>query len=180
MKRLSGPSFGAFLLAGVSFGATLEKLTLDEMIRKSTEIVRGRVISTSPDRRGAILYTKARVQVYERMKGAPSQTVDVMVPGGVMNGMRQSIAGAPELSSGAEYVFFLWTGRNGITQIIGLSQGLLEVKVTVSGEATVNREPIGETLLDAKTHRPVADEPIQTTVARLRNRIRSILVAAKE
>ena len=49
------------------------------------------------------------------------------MPGGVVNGIRQSVTGAPELKPGQEYVLFLWTSRSGLTQVIGLSQGLFKV-----------------------------------------------------
>ena len=47
--------------------------------------------------------------------------------GGVAGGIRQSVSGAPELKPGQEYVLFLWTSRSGLTQVIGLSQGLFQL-----------------------------------------------------
>jgi len=44
---------------GVTRGATLERLTRDDLIAKSTAIVRGKVISSYASFRGPIIYTPA-------------------------------------------------------------------------------------------------------------------------
>ena len=126
----------AMVVAGLSVemsAATLEKLALDEMVAKSTQIVRGRVLSVAPIRRGAVIHTQATVQVIERWKGSEGQTVLVSIPGGSMDGIRQNVAGAPEIAIGREYVFFLWAGPSKVNQIIGLSQGLLDLKFDAKG-----------------------------------------------
>ena len=73
---------------------------------------------------GPVIYTHYQLQVSERYKGAAESTVDLAIPGGVVNGIRQVWGGAPQLDSGDEYVFFLWTGKSGLTQVMGLTQGL--------------------------------------------------------
>jgi len=63
------------LTATSVFSTTLEKLALDDMILKSTEIVRARVTSVSTLRRGALIYTQVRVAVSERWKGPEAASV---------------------------------------------------------------------------------------------------------
>src|SRR5882672_10248647 len=104
-------------LAGLR-GATLEQLSLDEMIAQSTSIVRGKVTGSWAAFSGPVIYTHYTVQVVERFKGVGQTTIEVVVPGGVANNMRQSFAGAPELNTGDEYVLLLWAGKDGATQII--------------------------------------------------------------
>ena len=65
------------LAATSVFSTTLEKLALDDMILKSTEIVRGKVAGVTSLRRGALIVTQVRVSVSERWKGAEASTVDV-------------------------------------------------------------------------------------------------------
>ena len=50
-------------LALPAAGATLEKLSLDEMARKSTAIVRARIEGSRAVQRGALIYTLTRVSV---------------------------------------------------------------------------------------------------------------------
>src|SRR3954451_6452973 len=102
--------------------ATLERLSLDDMIAKSTLIVRGTVAGASATASGPVIYTHYTVEVSERLKGRAGKTVDIAVPGGTANGLRQTFAGAPTLTRGDDFVFFLYTGRDGRTTILGLTQ----------------------------------------------------------
>ncbi|MEZ5351999.1 MAG: hypothetical protein R2762_05130 [Bryobacteraceae bacterium] len=161
--------------------ATLEKLELDDMIRKASEIVRGQVTAKNVTRQGAIIYTEATVTVTERLKGETKKTVKVSTPGGSIDGVTQTFPGSPNLHTGAEYVFFLWTGKSGVTQIVGLSQGLLDLTeaVTASG-AKLSRAAIADGVVDPDTGKRVADAPVSLTLGTLRSRVRSVLGAAKE
>lgn len=172
------PTFlAACILAGAQLcliplaATTLERLSLDEMIEKSTAIVRGRVGGCGAQFRGRIVYTFCSVQVLERLKGPEASLVSVATPGGNAGGVKQTFSGTPVLTQGTEHVFFLWTGRTGITQIIGLSQGLLQIKQSANGEMMVTRQASTETMLDPMTGRPVADAPVSMTLSDLRARI---------
>lgn len=132
------------LVAGVSRATTLERLSLDEMIQQSTAIIRGSVTSMAAHQRGSIIYQQVQVRVLERLKGSGATVVDVWVPGGTLNGFRQTFSGTPQLSTGMEYVFFLWTGPRGATQVIGLAQGVLNLKLDAKGNSHVQRAAIAE------------------------------------
>ena len=175
------PTLAVVLLAAAACQATtLERLALDEMVQKSTEIVRGRITSVGSVKRGSMIYTQARVQVAEWWKGKPGAAIEVFVPGGVYGRERQIISGAPQLKEGYEYVLFLWTGKSGITQVMGLSQGVFDVKVTgLDGQTAAYRAASTETMLDAKTGEPVVDAPVRMKVGELRQRVHRTLGAAQ-
>jgi hypothetical protein len=160
-------------------GATLERLTLDEMIAKSTAIVRGRVTNSSASFSGPVIYTHYTVQVSEQYKGNPAGSIDVLVPGGTVNGLRQSFAGAPELNVGGEYVLMLWTGRNGTTQVIGLTQGLFALPGGNGSDPVATRTAARELMLDRQTGQPVKDATLTMHVSELRTRISAALVGVK-
>jgi hypothetical protein len=168
-----------FILAMVALvapAATLEKLTMDDMVAKSTEIVRGKVTAASgafrgTPGRGGMIYTHYAVQVSERFKGVGGAKVSCAVPGGTAQGLRQTFAGAPVLSVGEEYVLFLWTSPSGLTQIIGLTQGLFTLKVDPAGKPMLNRAAIGEVMLDPATGMPVSDSGMQFSLSELRQRV---------
>jgi len=158
--------------------ATLERLTLPEMAVKSTSVVRGKVLSSATAFRAGLIFTHYQVQVSESLKGHAAGVIDVAVPGGVANGIRQVVSGAPEFQPGDEYVFFLWTGKSGMTQVIGLTQGLF--RVTGNGaDPTLSRQPSHELMLDARTHRPVQDQSIEMRLSQLRSAITNSLGAMK-
>jgi hypothetical protein len=111
------------------------------MIAQSTAIVHAKVTGSYSAVRGAGIYTFYRLQVSETLKpaGQAYQTMDVGVPGGAANGMLQTVPGAPKIDAGADYVLFLWTSRSGLTQVIGLSQGLFRMTQDSSGNAIIVR-----------------------------------------
>jgi len=166
----------AFLiaLAGLLPSATLEKLTLDDMIVKSTEIVRGKVVSQTPVKLGSVIYTQAVIQTAQRWKGQATTTVRIYLPGGSLGRVRQQFPGSPQLVAGSEYVFFLWTGTSGATQILGLSQGLYELDYSKS-QAVLKRGGSKETMIDPNTGRVITDEGSVMTLAEMSSRIQQVL-----
>jgi hypothetical protein len=160
-------------VGSLAAGATLERLTLEDMIQKSTAIVRGRVTGSYGALRGSVIYTHYTVQVTERWKGSQASVLDVVVPGGIAQGLRQTFSGAPKLSAGGEYVFFLWTGSSGLTNIIGLSQGVFDLK-QAGKDFVASRPASAEAMLDA-SGRFVRDEAVQFRLTALRNRITTTL-----
>lgn len=180
--------FCLLILAATSvFSTTLEKLALDDMILKSTEIVRGRVTSISALRRGALILTQVRVTVTERWKGPEAASVDVFLHGGTFQGLRQTFSGTPDLQEGSDYVFFLWAGKSGNRQIIGLSQGVLDIRVPASEpgkpsgsvQLLAHRAAIAD-MIDAKTEQPVDDPGFTIKLDQLRARVNRVLKAERQ
>jgi hypothetical protein len=151
--------------------ATLERLSLDDMIAKSTAIVRGKVTGTTAAFSGPVIYTHYTIQVSEQFKGAKQSSVDVVIPGGTANGLRQSFSGAPVLNPGDEYVFFLYTGKAGLTTVTGLTQGLFSLPAGGSADPTVTRAATRELMLDPANGHPVKDQTLSLRLSDLRQRI---------
>ncbi len=161
---------------------TLQQLTLDDMIQKSTAIVRARIVGSHTESRGtgsgADIYTLFQLQVVETWKSSGRAAAEVAVPGGVSNGIRQMVTGAPELKAGQEYVLFLWTGRSGLTQVIGLSQGVFKLSEEGSGGGVAMRPAASELMLNT-SGQPVEDRPLSIPLQDLRTRVSKVLGAAK-
>jgi hypothetical protein len=156
---------------GALRSATLEQLSLDDMIAKSTAIVRGKVTDSYAAFSGKAIYTHYIIQVSERFKGAGAGTVEVAVPGGVAGKLRQTFEGAPVFHRDEEYVFFLWTGASGPTQVVGLTQGLFAVAPGGAADPAVTRAASREVMLAAGTGRPVKDQTLAMPLSQLRSRI---------
>jgi hypothetical protein len=166
-----------FLFATAAHPATLEKLSLDQMSQKATAIIRGRVQSCAGEFRGSTIYTHCKVAVSETWKGLVLSQADVATFGGTAKGAVQNFSGAPTLKTGEEYVLFLWTGKSGLTQVIGLSQGIFEIKVEgnapsskANKEAVAERPASGEVMLDA-SGAPVQDSSVRMKVSDLKIRV---------
>ncbi|MBI1791456.1 MAG: hypothetical protein HYR60_28340 [Acidobacteria bacterium] len=150
---------------------TLARASLDDLIQKSTAIVRGKIAGSSTVTRGSMIYTNVKIRVVERYKGPNDPLVEVSLPGGLAGGLRQTIAGVPDLVEGVEYVFFLWTGRNKITHLLGLSQGVLELTRNAQGEWMVGRGAIDAVMLDPASGRVVRDEPFSMRLSEFTSRV---------
>ena len=162
----------AILLGALGLsGATLEKLSLDDIIEKSTSIVRGKVVGARTVTRGPLIYTLSDVEILEQWKGAERSAVEVATPGGSRSGLKQHFSGAPTLSGDREYVLFLWTSKSGINHVIGLSQGVFTVSADENGNVVVHRAASGEVMLDPKTGQPVADQALTLGLGELRDRV---------
>ncbi len=151
---------GLLYVCAPTHAATLEKLSWDDLIGKSTTIVRGRVASSSTAFRGSVIYTSYRITVSQQLKGTAQSTVQVLVPGGTVAGVRQSVSGSPQLVTGSEYVLFLWTARSGATFVMGLTQGVFDLVQNVGGDLMANRKAANEAMLAPGTLRVVQDDPV--------------------
>lgn len=167
------------LLSLPGWAVTLQRLELDEMIEKSTAIVRGQVAGSWARLHGPVIYTHYRVRVLERWKGAEAAEVDVVVPGGVADGLRQAFPGTPKLQEGSEYILFLWKGASGLTNIMGLTQGLFDVHRDIAGGVFAARLATSEAMLDA-AGRLVKDEPLRIRFEDLCGQIRAALARGSQ
>ena len=152
--------------------ATLEQLSTERMIDESTEIVRGTVSYCNYVYRAPMIWTVCEVNVTERLKGTGTTTVQVAIPGGVASGYRQTFEGTPILNRNSEYVFFLWQGKSGLKQIMGLSQGLLQIVKDQKGNALAVRPASAERMVDG-SGQPVQDLGWTSGIPDLASRIQS-------
>lgn len=152
-------------------GATLEQLSMDQMAQKATSIVRATVADSYTNVINSTVYTHYTLRTAETWKGVPAG--EVMVPGGVSGGLRQTFPGVPVLTPGTEYLLFLWKSSTGITHLLGLTQGLFEVAKQADGSSLATRAKIGEMMLDASGNK-VADRAITMVLTDMRSRVRLV------
>ncbi len=161
----------AALAASLS-GTTLEKLSFEEMVAKSTSIVRGRIALSSVKKHGAIFYSHYTVQVAEQFKGPSAKVIDVVLPGGTIGRSQQTFSGVPTIAADSELVLFLWTSKSGLTHIIGMTQGMFQVTKDATGATIFSRDAIREGLIDARTGRAANDGGIRMTSTEFATRVR--------
>jgi hypothetical protein len=152
-------------------GTTLEKLTFDEMVAKSTSIVRGKIALSNVRQHGAIYYSHYTVQVSEKYKGPGAKVIDVVLPGGTIGRSQQTFSGVPVFAADTEVVLFLWTSKSGMTHIIGLTQGVFQVSKDAAGKMIFSREAIRDGMVDARTGRPASDGGMRLTASEFATRV---------
>lgn len=178
LLRLVSCLLPLFLLAGSAVAVTLEKLSLEEMIDSSTLIVRGTIGSSAPSRGGQLIETLYRVKVSEYLKGTPTASrggadsgeIQVSLPGGMADGVQQTIAGVPKLETDTEYVLFLWRSGSGRLLLVGMSQGLLRIH-RANGRVTAERPPIDGTILDRSSGKAVRDSGLGMRLPALKDAV---------
>jgi hypothetical protein len=163
------------LLASVALlvpagATTLLKMSMNDLITQSTSIVRARITGSRSAAMGQDIYTYYQLQVSDTLKQGAILPAEVAVPGGVYGNLRQIGIGSPVLTQGQEYVLFLWTSRSGMTQVIGLSQGMFNLKQDASGETVLNRPAVADQMLD-KSGKPVTDTAVTMKWSDLRTLI---------
>jgi hypothetical protein len=149
-------------------GATLERLSMDELVAQSTAIVWAKVGTSYGQLHGSAVYTHYGIQIRETYKGSVKGAIDIVVPGGTAGGIRQDVAGAPQLAADTEYVFFLWTGKSGVTHVMGLTQGLFALDKPGDADPGAVREASTELMLDRATGRVVRDERLTMRLSELK------------
>jgi hypothetical protein len=148
--------------------ATLERLSMDELVAQSTAIVRARAGAGIGQFHGSVIYTHYSIHVSQQYKGSSPATMDIVVPGGAAFGVRQDVGGAPALTPGEEYVFFLWTGKSGLTHIMGLTQGLFALGKSVEADPVAVRNASTELMIDRATGQVVRDQKLSFKLSELR------------
>jgi hypothetical protein len=165
------------LVTFVLQSATLERLSLADIIAKSTAIVRAQVASSYVAKIGPVIYTHYQLQVSERYKGPAQSSVDLAFPGGSSGGVQQIYSGVPQLHAGEEYVFFLWTGKSGVTQVVGLTQGLFAISDVGAKDPALTRTASHETMIERGTGRHVQDQTLTMTLSALKSQTSAALGA---
>jgi hypothetical protein len=117
---------------------------LGELSRDARAIVRGRVSASdarwTEDRRA--VETLVTVEPETSIKGALGQSVQFIVPGGILGRYRSIVVGAPEFVVGQRVIVFLsWRGPS-YPYVLGLSQGVFRIAAGTHGHPVVVPPPI--------------------------------------
>ncbi len=152
-------------------GVTMQQLSMDDLAVRSTAIIRGQVLNSYTAVLGPTVYTHYRITVTESWKGASGVTVDIALPGGIAGTIRQTYPGVPQLSTGVDYVLYLWTSpTSGLTLPTGFSQGIFTVTGSTASALITSRSASSELMLDAKGH-PVPDRGVSMRFADMKSQV---------
>lgn len=150
----------AALLAAPAGGTTLTRLTDEQLIDGSVQIVTGSCSAVRTEWRGRTLLTVASVRVDQVLKGERVPEVTVVIPGGVDFDRAVPVAvtvpGAPSIRPGERVLLFLEPAGTGPGElaVTGFSQGKLSILETPDGTPTLRRDLAGVALVDGHRLRP--------------------------
>lgn len=130
----------AALLAAASAASASQAIRLDveRLTTAADQIVVGKVVRVqsrwTSDRK--LIVTEVEVVVAERFKGSPTDTVTILQPGGVVEGIGQKVAGMPRFRRGDEVVVFLEDQGGQRFAVTGMAQGKFRVERSSDGRST--------------------------------------------
>jgi hypothetical protein len=163
----------ALLALGLpALASTAVQMDVPALTRAATDVVRGRVVSSTPAWTGdhRRIVTRVTVQVVESWKGTAAGTLTVVQPGGEIDGIGQRVDGVAPLAGGDEVVLFL--ERSGPNhRVVGLAQGVY--RVSTDG-ATPRAVPAAlEGLHLAAPAGPAPAARVAMTIPELRDAVRA-------
>jgi hypothetical protein len=117
------------LTVASSYATTVERLQLQDLVRKARTIVAGKVTRArtywSAD--GKLILTDYTIEVAENIKGRPGRTVSVTTIGGKIGDVELHASGMPVFDAGEDSIVFL--EQSGAYQtIVGLGQGKFRIR----------------------------------------------------
>jgi hypothetical protein len=115
----------ALLIASGARATTVPGLTFEELTDHSELIVSGQITRSWADwdSEHKFIWTHYQLSVSSAQKGAPSATVELSEPGGVVGIQGMAIAGAVVYQPGDHVLVFLQRMPNGYLRTTGWSQG---------------------------------------------------------
>jgi hypothetical protein len=151
--------------------------TLDELASEADVVVLARVAHVET-RQAAGTQRVERVvtlDVLRALKGSPGEGLALVLPGGTFGRYRTVAPGVPEVVDGEEAILFLRVSTVAGPQLVGLSQGLMRVRVDPStGQRMVGATAVAGS--DGPIIRGAADRGPQP-LSRVEARIAQVVLA---
>ncbi len=115
----------ALLLLPAASASDLPRYTFNELTDSAEVIATGNITRTWTDWDSdhAYIWTHYELTVADLEKGAAGASIDIAEPGGSLNGLRMSIAGATGYRVGDHVLVFLSRMPNGYLRTAGFGQG---------------------------------------------------------
>jgi hypothetical protein len=110
-------------LATPASASVLRGMTVKELRSGADAIVSGRVAGARAVSDGRTIETVVRVRVAARHKGETERVITMRLPGGVADGRRLVVPGAPQLERGEQVLLFLYRAGQE-WRPVGLFQGV--------------------------------------------------------
>ena len=118
---------------------------IGELARAADVVALFEVESLTAERRGGLIFTRARARVVESVSGplAAGDALDVVVPGGVLDDLGWLAVGSPQFRVGTKYFGSLQLRADGGWVPILLAYGLFESATSDEGERVLRPVPEG-------------------------------------
>lgn len=140
--------------------------SVEQLGSDAQRIVRGTVVDVRPhwNESHTRIFTETSVNIAEDFKGDGSTTVRLLQFGGVVDGVRMTVAGALDWTIGEEVILFIEESLPGRHRVSGFNQGKYSVeRDPVTGQSVVRQagfapaELVGAPLDEFRTRMPLGE-----------------------
>ncbi len=170
---------GALAPGSNADAATVEAMTLNDMVERAEMIVIGRVSSSRADwnARRTRIYTYVTLVVERFLKGgAGEREITVRHWGGDVGGFRSLVPGSPQFVVGEEVLLFCAGTRARVPSVLGLALGKFTITRDTAGARILKRDISGLVLVNYRTDsRPVGTPPTRYRLSEVESRIQTAL-----
>lgn len=145
----AGLAAAVLLHAGAALASIALPTDVETLSRRADLIVRGTTVDSRAVRSadGRQIQTITTVRVAFSLKGLPPLDVEIVTPGGTLDGVTQAVSGAPLFARGEQVMLFLMrAGRR--FRVAGLSQGKFEIVEGPGGGLNVTQRTQGLEVVD--------------------------------
>lgn len=141
--------FVVALLPGTA--GTLPKLSLSELLDRSSAVVHGRVVRhwSAWDAGHEFIWTHYELRPSEVIHGRTAPAYTISEPGGIVGDVGLKVSNSVSFVDGEEVVVFLRTTPSGLLRVSGGPQGKLRVVNTYAGKMVRVESQIFTTTLEA-------------------------------
>ena len=124
--------------AGGAEASTMLALDLAELTARADDVVLATVIGARAEPARGLIVTRVlvRVEVTVAGRSGPADELEVIVPGGELDGLGLLVQGAPRLEPGRRYLLFL-ERTNPSFRVVGMAQGAMPVEEDRRGRLLV-------------------------------------------
>ena len=151
---------GILVSAGLP-ATTVVQFSFDSLCETSAKVAHVTCIESEPVKTAEGIRMRTRFRVMEGVKGEVGEEIEILLPGGQLDGRRVYVAGIPSFTPGRETVLFL-SGPDGIGSPwpVGLGQGCYRVTSSEKGRR-VHLQHGTTPIPDGALHKPASEGPYQ-------------------
>ena len=127
-RRLLIPLLLVFFTNSAAYGTTVERLDLDDLVRKAHKIIVGKVSNSRTfwTNNRKLILTSYTVEVQETIKGESSHTLELTTIGGSIGDLTLHVAGMPSFDRGENTLLFV-ENSGAFSTVVGLDQGKFKI-----------------------------------------------------
>ncbi len=183
VMALSVGALGLPVLGSGLQATTVERLSLEQMVRLSQRIILGRCVSRESywNKTRTLILTSTRFAVTADLKGQSQGVATVVTVGGTKDGITQVVHGTPKFEDNEEVLLFLEAGKSGFWKPLGLSQGKFRIVTDHQGVKRAFHASSGLHFVPASAQlSSKAPVPTRIELGHLVNRIRQLIGGGSE